>query len=333
MAHERQWPLLLHEPLWAWGWNGYGQLGLGDSVIRYTPTQVGSSTDWHSVSAGNRGYVFAIKNDGTLWTWGRNRYGVLGLGDTVNRNIPTQVGSGTDWRSVSAGNIDSYAIKTDGTLWSWGYNGDGELGLGDKVDRTTPTQVGTDTHWQEVSANYYAAIALKTDGTLWSWGLNDDGCSDGCGQLGLGQGILEVLTPTQIGTDTNWKSIFPAGDSGVGAAFKNDGTLWVWGFNDYGGLGLGDTTPRYVPTQLGSGTDWQSVPTNYYQTLATKADGTLWAWGNNEYGQLGLGDKVDRLVPTQVGSSTDWGYPTTYSASGSISGIKFNAGSGNHRSQ
>jgi alpha-tubulin suppressor-like RCC1 family protein len=296
--------------LWGWGLNddgcsyGCGQVGLGQGVLEaFVPTQVGTDTNWQGVSAGET-ESYAIKTDGTLWSWGWNGSGQLGLGDKVDRNVPTQVGLGTDWSSVSGGDgYSTFAIKTDGTLWSWGWNAYGQLGLGDKVERITPTQVGTDTHWREVSGNYRATLGLKTDGTLWAWGLNDDGCSYGCGQAGLGQGVVEALVPTQIGTDTDWKSIFPSGDSGISAAIKNDGTLWVWGWNDYGGLGLGDTTPRYVPTQLGSGTDWQIISSHNYQTLGTKTDGTLWAWGINDdgcdngCGQLGLDQEARLPLP------------------------------------
>ena len=100
--------------LWAWGWNAFGQLGLGDyGPDRLSPTQVGSGTDWLSVAAGG-GHTLAVKADGTLWAWGASDYGMLGLGDRSNRLSPTQVGSGTDWQSVAAGRYHTLAIQTTG---------------------------------------------------------------------------------------------------------------------------------------------------------------------------------------------------------------------------
>ena len=86
----------------------------------------------------------ALKQDGTLWAWGENSYGQLGVGDTTDRSSPTQVGSAHDWAAIAPGGADSYhtlALKKDGTLWAWGFNRFGQLGLGDTSDRLTPTQV------------------------------------------------------------------------------------------------------------------------------------------------------------------------------------------------
>src|SRR3989338_2927576 len=158
--------------------NDISVLGLG----RTTPEMKAVSTytsspqvlepivdEWTSISAGYA-HTLALKQDGTLWAWGYNGSGQLGLGDTINRNTPTQVCSGTTWQAVSAGDAHTLALKQDGTLWAWGYNGYGQLGLGDTTDRHTPTQVGSGITWQAVSAGDDHTLALKQDGTFWSWG-------------------------------------------------------------------------------------------------------------------------------------------------------------------
>ena len=281
--------------LWAWGYNGQGELGLGDTTDRYSPTQVGTDTNWQAVSTGNY-HTLAIKTDGTLWAWGYNNDGQLGLGDTTNRSSPTQVGTDTNWRAVAGGAWHTLAIKTDGTLWAWGYNGYGQLGLGDTTDRSSPTQVGTDTNWQAIANGYWHASAIKTDGTLWAWGHNS------YGELGLGD-TDGRSSPTQVGTDTNWQAVAGGGCRALGyytLAIKTDGTLWTWGYNNHGQLGLGDTTDRSSPTQVGTDTNWQAASGGSYHVLDIKTDGTLWAWGYNASGQLGLGDTDDRYSPTQV---------------------------------
>ena len=81
---------------------------------------VSDATDWAAVSAGTN-HTVALKTDGTLWAWGNNFYGQLGLGDNSDRNIPVQVGTDTNWETVSAGHNYTVAMKDDGTLWAWGY--------------------------------------------------------------------------------------------------------------------------------------------------------------------------------------------------------------------
>ena len=103
------------------------------------PTQVGSNDDWMAVSTASddAGPTFAIKRDGTLWAWGINNNGDLGLGDTTTGDIyyvPTQVGLDGDWTQVAASVNSAFALKSNGTLWAWGDNEDGNLGLGDTTD-------------------------------------------------------------------------------------------------------------------------------------------------------------------------------------------------------
>lgn len=276
--------------LWSWGLNTDGQLGLGDVAPRYIPTQVGFDTKWTIIQAGIK-HTLAIKNNGTLWSWGENSEGQLGLGDTSPRNTPTQVGVETTWRSVDAGGYFTLATKTDGTLWSWGSNNDGELGLNDTTRRNSPTRIGVGTNWKDVSGGDDHSLATKTDGTLWSWGYNNSG------HLGLGDNVNRNI-PTQVGMDTNWKQIVGGGAHSM--ATKTDGSLWSWGFNDSGQLGLGDSVNRNVPVQVGTDVDWKSGSLGNYITFAIKNDGTLWSWGRNTIGQLGLGDSNDRNIPTKV---------------------------------
>jgi len=279
--------------LWCWGWNRDGQLGIGSKNLkRTTPTQVGTGADWTDVSAAGYAYTCATHADRTLWCWGDNTGGQLGLGDNTNRSTPTQVGTGTDWSHVTAGDSYTCATRADRTLWCWGDNTGGQLGLGDNTNRSTPTQVGTATDWAEVSArNGYHTCATRTDHTLWCWGFNSSG------QLGLGDTATRTA-PTQVGTGADWDQLGAGHRQTCGT--RTDHTLWCWGDNTYGQLGLGDTTSRTAPTQVGTGTDWADVSSGARHTCATRTDHTLWCWGDNTYGQLGVGDQAARLVPTLV---------------------------------
>jgi alpha-tubulin suppressor-like RCC1 family protein len=130
--------------VWAWGYNGFGELGDGTSTDRYTPVPAGGSllTGVIAISAG--GYrTVALKNDGTVWDWGYNLHGELGdgTGTNTNRNTPVQVEGMTGITAISAGNLHTVALKNDGTFWAWGNNDYGQLGDGTNTDRNIPVQV------------------------------------------------------------------------------------------------------------------------------------------------------------------------------------------------
>lgn len=179
--------------LWVWGNDSYGQLGNG-IVTNHTsiPVQIGTDTNWNKISAGQY-HVLALKNNGSLWGWGDNSAGNIGIGSTTPVYVPTQIGIETDWQKISASTFASYAIKSNGTLWSWGYNSNGQLGDGTTVQKNIPTQVGSGTTWQFISGSlgYYYAVGIKNDGSLWSWGINNFGV------LGDGTSIQRV-SPTAV---------------------------------------------------------------------------------------------------------------------------------------
>ena len=129
---------------------------------------------WKTVEANFGYHCIGIQTDGTLWTWGYNSAGQLGDGTTINKEVPTQIGTLTNWKSASNNFYNSYAIKTTGTLWAWGENDNGQLGIGNTVNKIVPTQVGIQSTWSSISAGRNYCLAIKTNGTLWAWGNNKD---------------------------------------------------------------------------------------------------------------------------------------------------------------
>ena len=111
----------------------------------------------------------ALKTDGSLWTWGWNKYGQLGDGTTEERSTPVKIMEGV--AAVSLGWYHSAALKTDGSLWTWGYNNRGQLGDGTTEDRSTPVKIMEGV--AAVSLGEEHSAALKTDGSLWTWGRNN----------------------------------------------------------------------------------------------------------------------------------------------------------------
>ncbi|MCL2680110.1 MAG: hypothetical protein FWF11_01335 [Coriobacteriia bacterium] len=288
--------------LWSWGWNGNGATGRG--VIagsQNTPAQVGTATNWRSVSAGLN-HSLGLRADGSLWSWGSNGNGKTGLNTIAgDQTTPIQVGTATNWTQVSAGNLHSLGIRSDGTLWAWGTNLDGRTGLGTTTgNQLTPAQVGTATNWASVSAGNTHSLAIASDGTLWAWGSNS------LGRTGLGTLAGTQNTPLQVGSATDWMQVSAATDHSL--AIRSDGTLWAWGDNWLGRTGLGTFSgTQNTPLQVGSATNWTQVSVGDAHSLAVRADGTLWAWGDNTQGRTGLGTLAGiQDSPLQVGSATDW---------------------------
>jgi alpha-tubulin suppressor-like RCC1 family protein len=294
--------------LWGWGFNGTGgQVGNNSMSDVLSPIQISSSTDWEEVSAAP-GHTVALKNDGSLWAWGGNLYGQLGDGTTNLKTVPTQIGS-SSWKTVRAGGYHSLGIKSDGTLWAWGDNEFATLGDGTFTNRLVPTLISSSTDWKAVSCTLSRSVALKNDGTLWIWGLNSPA-------LGLGfsyAGITYITTPTQIGTDTDWKMAVMG--YGHVLALKANNTLWAWGGGDHGQCGNGITSNNFMPTQVGTDMDWATVEADVKASFAIKTNGTLWGWGENTNGQLGNNSFDNLLVPTQITTAANWKSVSTSSVS------------------
>ena len=244
----------------------------------------------------------------TLWGWGND--GTGGWGDNTSGNpvysgttkysSPTQLPGGNSWVYQGTEEME-VVIKNDGTMWGWGNQGEGgNLGLNDNKQRSSPTQVGTDNTWAYTVGQYSGQLAQKTDGTLWGWGHNS------VGQVG-DNSVTQRSSPVQIGTETTWalgKNKFDT--RAHSAAIKTDGTLWTWGENGSGELGLNNTTDYSSPKQVGTETTWAHLNLMSGMMAATKTDGTLWTWGTNASGELGHNSRTSYSSPKQVGTATDW---------------------------
>ena len=289
--------------LWSCGYNLYGQLGLNTTTVSIsTFVQVGSLSAWTQI-AGAKTQILALQSNGTLWGWGSNSYGQLGLNTSTLTGVlsPVQVGALSTWTKVACGYAFSLGIQSNGTLWTWGNNNYGQLGLSDITNRSSPVQVGALSTWTQVSGGQYYTLALQNPGILYAWGNN------GAGQLGLNtsttpyQSPLQVLSPFQ-GT---WIQVAANGQGKSSAAIISPGTLWAWGFNNVGQLGNNSTTTQSSPVQIGALSTWTSVSCGYY-AMAIQTPGTLWAWGFNPYGNLGNNTTTGTSSPVQIGALSTW---------------------------
>jgi alpha-tubulin suppressor-like RCC1 family protein len=293
------WPSPPGPSLLAWGLGTSGQLGLGNTTSYSSPKQVGTLKTWSTVAAGNISSA-AIKTDGTLWTWGGNTYGQLGTNNTTSVSSPVQIGALTNWSSASSSASNgTFAIKSNNTLWSWGQNDNGQLGTSNTTYYSSPKQIGALTNWAQVVGGHQYTLAVKTDNTLWGWGYTFGG------QIGNGSsGFGTIQSPVQVGAAISWNKTYAGYFNSYGVS--TSGALWSWGFNNYGQLGLGNTTDYSSPKQIGSLTDWLDVAGYYGWAVAVKTNGTIWGWGRNQGGQLGLGNTTSYSSPKQIGALTSW---------------------------
>jgi alpha-tubulin suppressor-like RCC1 family protein len=293
--------------LWVWGDNSQGSLGLNNLVSRSSPTQLGSLTNWSQLAIGDFAYMLARKTDGTIWSWGANSVGELGQNNDLFYSSPVQIGALTTWTFVAAGSYSSYAIK-GGALWVWGDNQFGQLGRSSIVNFSSPVQVGALTTWSKIIAGNYFAAGLTTSGALWMWGYN------GAGQLGSNT-TIDRSSPVQVTGGGVWTSV-ALSEIGT-AAVKSGGTLWQWGqqlaFGNWGVIGGWNGVSS--PVQIGSDTNWASVYgcKNGKVYVAIRTNGTAWVWGENiptlstPYApSTSSGGLAYRSSPTQIGSATNW---------------------------
>jgi len=256
--------------LWCWGDGTYGQLGTNSTAPSDTPTQVGVLTTWTDISVG-AATTCGIAG-GSVFCWGAGGSGQIGNNDVLNRLVPTAISGGGTWTSVSVGDQQVCGIKSDSSLWCWGSNNLGQLGIGSTVSQKVPVRVGTANDWTQVSAGGVASCGIRTGGLLFCWGGSPSG------QVGDGT-TSQRTTPVQIGATRAWKQVaatgfanFPDDAHTCAIASSGDlGSLWCWGGNAVGQLGIGSTTTALVPTQVGTGIGWGSVSAADTQTLALRA--------------------------------------------------------------
>jgi alpha-tubulin suppressor-like RCC1 family protein len=265
--------------VWSWGLNTSGELGDGTQTSpRSLPGAVGGLSDVVAIAAGMR-HNLAVRRDGTVWGWGSNANGQLGIGSTGGvRTTPVQAVGLNNVIAVAAGENHSLALRRDGTVVAWGGGTVGVLGLGPGVSTaTTPTQIPNLTGVVAIAAAPRHSLALKTDGaqvgTVWAWG------SSNSGQLGDGQTGSTRWEPTVVFDSAI--AIVARDDSSF--AVLSDRTARAWGLNTQYRLGDG-TLNSYssTPVVMQRLSNVARLDVTSPNTYALTTEGSIWAWGSAE---------------------------------------------------
>jgi alpha-tubulin suppressor-like RCC1 family protein len=255
--------------VWGWGNPQFGELGLGSSMAHASPVPTGFSSA--TAIAGGTIHALALKGDGTVWVAGRD-------GSGLSSSTPTQLLGLSGITALAAANLFSYALRSDGTVWSWGT---GEI---------QPVQVPGLSGVTAIAAGVSHALALTADGRLWSWGGN------GKGELGYSTFEGWQESPAPVPGLRGVAAIAAGGQ--VSVALRTDGSLWVWGNNDRGQLGLGVAGgPSFAARQVPGLGAVRRVASGPDSSFAIGDDGRVWSWGANTSGRLGDGTIQARSTP------------------------------------
>lgn len=320
--------------VWGWGW-------VAEAQADYQVRRIEGLENVGAVAAGQF-YGLALKQDGSVWAWGLNSNGVLGDGTTTDRWTPAPVTGLANITAIAASTAfpHNLALRSDGTVWAWGRDTYGSLGLPNNTETCSdglndppscarqPQQVAGLADIVAIAADWGKSIALQRDGTLWAWGNGLGTTPQKVGGIGTAAKIAYAngggLALDQTGMLLGWEMNTPAlavetvpvldgllaveGNYNFATVLKADGTVWTWGDNRYGQLGLGQVSYSSTPIAVGGLTGFVRLATaarnnmlaGGAHNLALNDDGTLWAWGMNFSGQLGDGSTTDRAAPVQV---------------------------------
>lgn len=283
--------------VWTWGDNTYHQLGNGSTKNWAVPSKVSELDNIVALAKGSSAnHTIALTEEGTLWAWGNNKKGQLGLGHESIVTSPQLIENLPIIKNIAVGQMHSVAVDKKGDVWVWGTNYSG-LGHHIKIASNKPIKIPFINKVKMVACGNYHTIALRQDGTVWTWGKNTSG------QLGI-ENRTSSATPLKVEGLSNIVQI-SAGNS-HSLALDADGKIWAWGWNDYGQLGIGNANRQFKPVEL----DLENVvciSAGGVHSLALKSNGSVWGWGCNIFGQLGKLNKSNQLRPSPIQDLEDIG--------------------------
>ena len=300
--------------VYTWGNNVSGQLGLGSEISKAFPQQVEELKRESITSISSSGQCscsIAINASGELFTWGNGLDGILGQGlRDSNILIPTRVPLDYSFQKVSVGGGHMAGLTTQGKLVTWGLDDCGQCGheiVKQVVDPRAfrpqqlrgkaPGEVNGELSGLtlvDISCGKYFTAAVTAEGRLYTWGQGRDY------SLGHGDRDLQRL-PKQVQALSSSKITRVACGRNFTVALDSEGSVYTWGSNDYGQLGVGQTEKyRALPTKLRGLKEITEIACGDFHVLAVNKDGEVYSWGNGSDGQLGHGSVSNQATPSLV---------------------------------
>ena len=289
--------------------NGRTGLGFANASVSELGTRAGDAQNWRVVAASTSA-SFGIDVDGRLFSWGGSALGQSGQGviggDTL---VPTQIGTASNWVTVSGGNQNAYAINSLGHMYAWGWNGFGQIGngiIGDADPDTiiwAPVRIAPETEWAYVSAGINYVLAICRDGELFGWGQGGPLSWHASGQTAATTAVPTAITNAENG---NWAAVSAGHFHSL--ALTTDGRLFAWGDLRFGRTGQDHTLgSSAVPTQVGDRNNWTAIAANDQGSIVLNDDGEIYSFGSNLFGAIAQGTEAGYVgTPTRVGTDDNW---------------------------
>ena len=305
-------------PLWTWGSDGYGRLGLGtEDRHQSQPKKVPALSDvaLSSVSVG-AAHNIALACSGDCFTWGKCHYGQLGQGEMdedIHEPRPLVFPGGVVIREVATGESHTMAITNQGHVYSWGLGYYGCLGHGNETSHSTPKLIEAlrDVTIVTACGGTAHSLAIASDGRMYVWGR------DHLGQLGLPpyssiqdskQARLSQKTPVAVplSVDTTVKMAAACGSHSL--VLCATGEVLSFGDNSHGQLGHCGQVPEGVGVEgcavessnFSKGRPVVFVAAGMKHCAAIDGSGALFTWGWGKYGRLGTGSLLNQATPVKV---------------------------------
>ena len=313
-----------------WSINPIKGSSMGGQQVTITPPKISRGIRFNQVSAGGyhagdfRGFSVGVASDGNAYAWGSNQHGQLGQGTANNTTqktpvkvpLPDGVAAGFTYTKAVAGGYHVLAVGSDGIVYSWGANDHGQLGDGTTASRSKPQPVkgadGQPFKAVQVSAGAYDSAAIDQQGRVYIWGSENNNYT---------AYSTSKLAPT-LAKDPRGSGLgLHAAQVSLGWSFimakDTDGSLYTWGYDNYGQLGNGAATGEYSttyaadpapvpdPGDTSKAFKAAQISAGANHALAISQDGTAWAWGYNDHGQLGDGTTTSRPSPKQITDPTN----------------------------
>lgn len=288
----------------SWGSNDSGRLGHGDESDRFLPT-LSKPLQGHKITQVALGstHTLALEDNGSVWGFGSNKYGQLGIGSSDEKKVkPSTLPFWKDKKvkQISCGSWHTVVTLQNGECYSFGRGEDGQLGLGDKNNRDTPTLINglKDKKVVNVSLGSWHSLALLDDGSLYSWGNETYGQT---GHDSLSNTEL-CLHPKEIIALKDKKVIQISAGSSHNAVIVDKGDIYTWGNGLYGQIGNNKKEhfpkPKLVVDLVGEKAKLVACGVNH--VLALMHSGKVFAWGAGTYGRLGIGSEQDKYSPQLI---------------------------------
>jgi alpha-tubulin suppressor-like RCC1 family protein len=287
---------------YCWGWNGQGQLGVGDEhrLDRHYPAPVAGGLAFAQISAG-AGHTCGVTPTGAAYCWGFNASGQLGDGTTTRQLVPTPVAGGLSFTQISAASVNASslwpggshtcALTSGGVVYCWGSNYYGQLGDGSQSSRLTPVAIVGDLAFRQISAGARHTCGVATSGAAYCWGNHYTG-EVGDGSPPWGEFMDESAPrplPTAVAGGLSFAQVSAGGQHTCG--LTPAGKAYCWGNGLSGQLGDGILhAPATSPSAVVGDRAYSQITAGRYHSCAYTPSGEAWCWGSNADGQLGDGN-------------------------------------------